>query len=199
MRTVCQQMGRLQRASIPVFLLYGNHDAESEMTKKLQLPANMQFFGARKAESFTLPNLPVVLHGQSFREAASAELLAVPPSTPCCPIWNSSATSAISTKSKYANITISNSAQQPEHYPLQASCLQAAIAGRWLKIRCFRCNWQCNPDTKVHTPKPDCWPGSAYPSNSTNSHIAPGWYPRQRHCCNPKQIRRERFLVQFFS
>jgi DNA repair exonuclease SbcCD nuclease subunit len=34
----CKQMGRLQKAGIPVYVLYGNHDAESEMTKKLLLP-----------------------------------------------------------------------------------------------------------------------------------------------------------------
>jgi DNA repair protein SbcD/Mre11 len=30
----CKEMGRLKNAGIPVYLLFGNHDAESEMTKK---------------------------------------------------------------------------------------------------------------------------------------------------------------------
>ncbi|WP_413470497.1 metallophosphoesterase family protein [Variovorax paradoxus] len=32
------QMGRLAKAGIRAFVLHGNHDAESEMTKKLVLP-----------------------------------------------------------------------------------------------------------------------------------------------------------------
>jgi len=30
-----RQMGRLRQAGMPVILLYDNHDAESEMTKRL--------------------------------------------------------------------------------------------------------------------------------------------------------------------
>ena len=41
----CKEMGRLKKAGIPVYLLFGNHDAESEMTKKLQLPENVFTFG----------------------------------------------------------------------------------------------------------------------------------------------------------
>lgn len=80
----CQQMGRLQRAHIPVFLLYGNHDAESEMTKKLELPGNVRLFGNRKPETLTLPALKVALHGQSFKEAATETNLALhyPPAVP---------------------------------------------------------------------------------------------------------------------
>src|SRR5690606_9384760 len=46
------QMGRLKRAGIPVYLLYGNHDAESEMTRKLMLPDNVHVFDTRKASTF---------------------------------------------------------------------------------------------------------------------------------------------------
>lgn len=62
------QMGRLAQAKIPVFLLYGNHDAESLMTRRLTLPANVQVFSSRKAETFRLPHLDLALHGQSFRQ-----------------------------------------------------------------------------------------------------------------------------------
>lgn len=62
------QMGRLAQAEIPVFLLYGNHDAESLMTRRLTLPANVSLFSSRKAETFHLPHLNVALHGQSFRQ-----------------------------------------------------------------------------------------------------------------------------------
>ncbi|WP_315806825.1 MULTISPECIES: DNA repair exonuclease [unclassified Bradyrhizobium] len=63
-----KQMGRLAQASIPVFLLYGNHDAESQITRRLTLPANVSVFSARKPETFRLQHLGVALHGQSFRQ-----------------------------------------------------------------------------------------------------------------------------------
>ncbi|MBB4364335.1 DNA repair exonuclease SbcCD nuclease subunit [Bradyrhizobium sp. CIR18] len=61
-------MGRLAQANIPVFLLHGNHDAESQITRKLTLPTNVSVFPARRAETFRLPHLNVALHGQSFRQ-----------------------------------------------------------------------------------------------------------------------------------
>ena len=60
------QMGRLARAGIPVFLVHGNHDAESRITRRLALPDNVRTFGHRRAESFRLPDCNVVLHGRSF-------------------------------------------------------------------------------------------------------------------------------------
>jgi exonuclease SbcD len=71
------QMGRLNAAGIPVYLLLGNHDAESEMTRKLVLPANVHRFPSNKAATFTIPELQVALHGRSFKEAATTENLAV--------------------------------------------------------------------------------------------------------------------------
>jgi DNA repair exonuclease SbcCD nuclease subunit len=61
-----QQMGRLNEAGIPVFVLNGNHDAASQITKSLQLPDNVRVFNHRKAETFALDRLDVVLHGRSF-------------------------------------------------------------------------------------------------------------------------------------
>ena len=63
-----KQMGRLAQAGIPVFLLYGNHDAESQITRRLSLPANVNVFLTRKPETFRLQHLGVALHGQSFRQ-----------------------------------------------------------------------------------------------------------------------------------
>ena len=70
-----RQMGRLRQAGIPVFLLYGNHDAESEMTRTLELPDNVRVFPSRKAETFRLEAEKVALHGRSFRVAATTENL----------------------------------------------------------------------------------------------------------------------------
>lgn len=63
-----RQMGRLATANIPAFLLYGNHDAESQITRRLVLPENVKTFSARKPETFELKELGVALHGQSFRQ-----------------------------------------------------------------------------------------------------------------------------------
>nr|WP_296748232.1 DNA repair exonuclease [Thioalkalivibrio sp.] len=62
------QMGRLNQAGIPVFLLHGNHDAESQITRRLALPDNVRVFGTRDPETFLLEELGVALHGQSFRQ-----------------------------------------------------------------------------------------------------------------------------------
>lgn len=72
-----RQMGRLKLAGIPVYLLYGNHDAESEMTKTLSLPDNVHRFPSKQAATFTLPALKVALHGRSFKDAATLENLAL--------------------------------------------------------------------------------------------------------------------------
>lgn len=64
----CKEMGRLKRAGIPVYVLFGNHDAESEMTKKLELPDNVHTFGASKPQTFKIDGLAVALHGQSFKQ-----------------------------------------------------------------------------------------------------------------------------------
>jgi DNA repair exonuclease SbcCD nuclease subunit len=63
-----EQMGRLAKAQIPVFVLYGNHDAESQITRRLTLPENVKAFSTRKPETFELKSLGVALHGQGFRQ-----------------------------------------------------------------------------------------------------------------------------------
>jgi DNA repair protein SbcD/Mre11 len=71
----CKEMGRLKKAGIPVYVLFGNHDAESEMTKKLQLPDNVFTFETRKPTTFRLERLKVALHGHSFKEKETTENL----------------------------------------------------------------------------------------------------------------------------
>ena len=81
-----QQMGRLSQAKIPLYLLYGNHDAENLITRKLTLPSNVSVFSARKAETFRLKHLDVALHGQSFRQRDITDNLvpAYPPPVAGC-------------------------------------------------------------------------------------------------------------------
>jgi len=83
-----QQMGRLRKAGIRVFALWGNHDAESEMTKKLTLPDNVVVFSHRKPETHVLDDLKVALHGQSFKDKAVVENLAVGYPSPVSGYYN---------------------------------------------------------------------------------------------------------------
>ena len=59
-------LGHLHRAGIPVFLTKGNHDADSVMSRGLTYPESARTFDSRKAETFTLDELRVALHGRSF-------------------------------------------------------------------------------------------------------------------------------------
>jgi len=60
------RMGRLRQAGIPVFLVSGNHDAASQITRALNLPDNVTLFSHRKAETRILDGPGVAVHGQSF-------------------------------------------------------------------------------------------------------------------------------------
>ena len=70
-----REMGRLKRAGIPVFVLFGNHDAENEMTRRLTLPDNVFTFDSRKPQTHRLDELQVALHGQSFKVKAVTDNL----------------------------------------------------------------------------------------------------------------------------
>jgi len=79
-----RQMGRLRAADIPVYLLHGNHDAESVMTRSLEMPDNVHVFSSRAPSTFTLERHKVALHGRSFPEAAVTDNIAAeyPPPVP---------------------------------------------------------------------------------------------------------------------
>src|SRR5690606_23230247 len=59
-----RRMGRLRNAGIPVYVLHGNHDAESVMTRRLALPENVHVFRAGKPTTFILGDHKVALHGR---------------------------------------------------------------------------------------------------------------------------------------
>jgi exonuclease SbcD len=65
-----KQMLRLNEAHIPVFMAAGNHDAASTITKSLRMPDNVTLFAANRAETRTLDDLPVAIHGRSFASPA---------------------------------------------------------------------------------------------------------------------------------
>lgn len=83
-----KQMGRLNAAGIPVFLLHGNHDAASKITRRLALPDNVKVFDARRPETFQLEEIDVALHGQSFRDRDVSENLALNYPDPLSGVFN---------------------------------------------------------------------------------------------------------------
>ena len=70
-------MGRLHQVDIPVFVLAGNHDAASVLTKSVPWPPNVRQFASRKPETHRIERLMVAVHGQSFANAAVSENLAL--------------------------------------------------------------------------------------------------------------------------
>ena len=71
-----REAARLERAEIPIFVLRGNHDAESVVTRSVSLPAGVHTFGATKPTTVKLPDLRVAVHGQSFKDASVPQNLA---------------------------------------------------------------------------------------------------------------------------
>jgi DNA repair protein SbcD/Mre11 len=68
-----RELARLDRAGIRVFILKGNHDAESVITKTISLPDNVYQFPTRTAATTRIEELKVALHGRSFPERAVTE------------------------------------------------------------------------------------------------------------------------------
>lgn len=65
-----ERMGRLREAGIRVFIVAGNHDAASQITKHLRLPDNVTLFSTRKPERVVLDDLGVSICGQGFATRA---------------------------------------------------------------------------------------------------------------------------------
>jgi DNA repair protein SbcD/Mre11 len=71
-----RQMVRLRDQGIPVYLIAGNHDAASVISRKLKPPDNVHEFSTRSAESKEVAGCPVVIHGRGFPNRAVPENLA---------------------------------------------------------------------------------------------------------------------------
>ncbi|MFS0711816.1 metallophosphoesterase family protein [Brevundimonas phoenicis] len=68
-------MGELHLADIPVFLLAGNHDAASVISRSIPWPPNVRVFDARRPQTHRLDDLKVAVHGQSFSTPAVTDNL----------------------------------------------------------------------------------------------------------------------------
>ena len=63
---VREQMVRLGKKNIRVFMVQGNHDAQGVITRHVPWPDNVKIFSSRTSESVRLDELGVVIHGHSF-------------------------------------------------------------------------------------------------------------------------------------
>ncbi|MCA6111594.1 metallophosphoesterase family protein [Bradyrhizobium cenepequi] len=75
----------LHRGGIPTFIVKGNHDAESVMSRELPYPESVTTFRAGKAETHTLDHYRVALHGRSFQNRLTAEFVETYPAR--CDGW----------------------------------------------------------------------------------------------------------------
>lgn len=68
-----EQMLRLRRAGVRVFVVKGNHDAESQITRQLPEVEGVHVFSSLKSETLDLPELGAAIHGRSFPNRAVPE------------------------------------------------------------------------------------------------------------------------------
>lgn len=64
------QIRRLRQAGIRVFIVAGNHDAASRITRSLRLPEGVKFYRSDAPETCRIKGLDVAVHGQSFASPA---------------------------------------------------------------------------------------------------------------------------------
>ena len=60
------EMVRLRQAGIRVYLVSGNHDAQSQITRSLRLPDNVHSFSTVRPETKCWEEIGVAIHGQGF-------------------------------------------------------------------------------------------------------------------------------------
>jgi DNA repair protein SbcD/Mre11 len=70
------QMSKLRDAGIRVFIVTGNHDAASNITKTLRFPDNVRIFPSDRPATFQIENPRIAIHGQSFASPAVRKDLA---------------------------------------------------------------------------------------------------------------------------
>jgi len=80
------QAGRLREAGIPVFIVAGNHDAASRITRTLRLPEGVHLFPTDRPGTMVLKEPAIAVHGWSFASPAIRRDLAAgyPDPVPDC-------------------------------------------------------------------------------------------------------------------
>lgn len=68
-----KEVSKLHEVGIQVFIVTGNHDAASQITRSLRMPDNVKIFSIRKPETVLLERIGVAIHGQGFRQRVVME------------------------------------------------------------------------------------------------------------------------------
>ena len=76
-RFFVEQMDLLHDAGVRVFMVAGNHDAESEITRALRLPPNVTVLDTGTAQTVLVDDLGLAVHGRGYHTRAVMENLAV--------------------------------------------------------------------------------------------------------------------------
>ncbi len=61
-----RKMSVLREANIPVYIVKGNHDAASLLTKQLAMPDNVKILSEKKPETVINEELGIAIHGQGY-------------------------------------------------------------------------------------------------------------------------------------
>ena len=80
------QTSKLRDAGIPVYIVAGNHDAASKISRALRFPESVHLFPTQKPATLCINNIEVAIHGQSFASPAVKKDLSAkyPPPLPGC-------------------------------------------------------------------------------------------------------------------
>lgn len=80
------QTSKLRDAGIPVYLVAGNHDAASKISRALRFPENVHLFPTQKPTTLRIGHIEVAIHGQSFASPVVKKDLSAnyPPPLPGC-------------------------------------------------------------------------------------------------------------------
>jgi len=78
------QLDQLTSSGIEVYVVHGNHDAETQLTHRLPVPPGVHVFGADRPQTLCSNHHPLAVHGQSYRDRVVSEDLAAgfPPAVP---------------------------------------------------------------------------------------------------------------------
>ncbi len=81
---LARQMTELRNAEVKVFVISGNHDAASQITRSVRMPKNVHVFSTDAPETIVIEDLDVAIHGQGFARRAVTDNLAqgYPPARP---------------------------------------------------------------------------------------------------------------------
>lgn len=71
-----RELARLTRAGIRSVVLFGNHDAESRVSRHFTPPEGVHLLSNKRCETVRFDDLGVAVHGRSYKDAATTENIA---------------------------------------------------------------------------------------------------------------------------